>query len=88
MDQSEGYQRSTCATLRSVGIPQRAAWVSISHHLRASVEDIIVNVGGPCGEGCSPPMNRMGVGGAIVLGARESRIQGEGRQGVDVLTVS
>jgi hypothetical protein len=56
----------------------------ISHHLQASGEDISVNVGGPCGEGCSPPWKRMGVGAAIVLGARESRVQGEGRQGVDV----
>jgi hypothetical protein len=52
-------------TLWSVGIPQRAAWVSISHDLRAFAECVIVNVGGPCGEGCSPPMNRMGVGGVI-----------------------
>jgi hypothetical protein len=29
-------------------------------------------------------MKRMGVGAAIVLGARESRVQGEGRQGSDV----
>jgi hypothetical protein len=29
-------------------------------------------------------MKRMGVGAAIVLGARESRAQGEGRQGIDV----
>jgi hypothetical protein len=74
-------------TLWSVGIPRRAAWVSISHHRRASVEDIVVNVGGSCGEGCSPPRKRMGVGGVTVLGARESCVQGEGRQGTDVLTV-
>jgi hypothetical protein len=35
-------------------------------------------------EGCSPPVKRMGVGGVIVLGARESRVHGEGRQGIDV----
>jgi hypothetical protein len=29
-------------------------------------------------------MKRMGVGAAIVLGARESRVQGEGPQGIDV----
>jgi hypothetical protein len=29
----------------------------------------------------------MGVGGPIVLGARESRVQGEGGQGVDVVRV-
>jgi len=37
----------------------------------------MVNVGGSCGEGCSPLMKRMSVGGVIVLGARESRVQGE-----------
>jgi hypothetical protein len=55
-----------------------------SRCLQASAEDIDVNVGGPCVEGCSPPVKRMGVGAAIVLGARESRVQGEGRQGSDV----
>jgi hypothetical protein len=50
------------------------------HHL---VERIGVNVGGPCGEGSSPPVKRMSVGGVIVLGGRESRLQGEGRQGID-----
>ncbi len=56
----------------------------LSPHLKVSAEYIIVNVGGPCGEGCSPPMKRMGVGAAIVLGARESRVHGEGRQGIGV----
>jgi hypothetical protein len=45
-----------------------------------------MNVGGPYGEGCSPPMKRMGVGGPIVLGARESRVQGEGGQLVGIST--
>jgi hypothetical protein len=53
-------------------------------HLRASVEYIVVNVGGLCGEGSSPPMKHVGVGGVIVLGARESRAHGEGRQGIDI----
>jgi hypothetical protein len=57
----------------------------ISDHLQAFAEYIMVNVGGPCGEGCRPPMKRMGVGGAIVLGGRESRPRGEGRQGIDAL---
>ena len=56
----------------------------ISHHLHTSVEYVTVNVGGPCGEGSSPPVKRMGVGAAIVLGARESRVHGEGWQGIDV----
>jgi hypothetical protein len=54
-------------TLWSVGIPRRAAWVSMSHDLRAFAECVMVNVGGPGGEGCRPPLKRMGVGGAIVL---------------------
>jgi hypothetical protein len=54
-----------------------------SSHLRVSMEYIVVNVGGPCVEGSSPPMKHTGVGGVIVLGGRESRLQGEGRQGID-----
>jgi hypothetical protein len=56
----------------------------ISSHLSASVEYVVVNVGGPCGEGSRPPVKRMGVGGVIVLRGRESRLHGEGRQGIDV----
>jgi hypothetical protein len=43
----------------------------ISHHLRTSAEYIIVS---------SPLMTCQGVGGVIVLGGRESRLHGEGRQ--------
>ena len=50
-------------TLWSVGLPRRAVWVSISHDLRAVAECVMVNVGGPCGEGSRPPLKRMGVGG-------------------------
>jgi len=46
-----------------------------------------VDVGGSCGEGCSHLTKRMGVGGVIVLGARDSRVHGEGRQGIDVVLV-
>jgi hypothetical protein len=74
------------------GYREERDWSLISHHLhtsvrldarKVSVEYIIVNVGGPCVEGSSPPMKRRGVGGVIVLGGRESRLQGEGRQGID-----
>ena len=34
-----------------------------------------------------PLMPYSGVGGVIVLGARESRVHGEGRQGIDVVLV-
>jgi hypothetical protein len=37
--------------------------------------------------GVLPPDEAMGVGGVIVLGARESCVRGEGRQGIDVVPV-
>jgi hypothetical protein len=57
----------------------------ISHRLRASAECIVVNVGGSGMDVkvSSPPMTYQSVGGVIVLGARESRVHGEGRQGID-----
>jgi hypothetical protein len=57
---------------------------TISRHLNTSVEYIVVNVGGPCVEGSSPPLKRMGVGGSIVVRGRESRLHGEGSQGIDI----
>ena len=59
--------------------PKRGLGRLGDRHLNDFAESIVVNVGGLCGEGCSPPVKRMGVGAAIVLGARESRVQGEGR---------
>jgi hypothetical protein len=70
-------------TVRS-GFREERLGSDISHRLKASGEDLKVNVGGSCGEGCSPPAKRMSVGGVIVLGGRESRLHGEGRQGIDV----
>jgi hypothetical protein len=63
---------------------------SISPHLNASVEYITVNVGGSGMDVqvSSPPMTSQSVGGVIVLGARESRVHGEGRQGIDAVLVS
>ncbi len=55
--------------------------------LRDFVECICVNVGGLLAEVSSPPMNQASVGAALVLGARESRGQGEGRQGSDGVLV-
>jgi hypothetical protein len=69
-----------------LGFREERLGSSINPHLRASAEYITVNVGGPCGEGSSPPMKHMGVGGAIVLGGRESRPHGEGRQLVGIST--
>jgi hypothetical protein len=56
-----------------------------SHHLNTSAEYIVVNVGGSGmnAKVSSPPMTYQSVGGVIVLGGRESRLHGEGRQGID-----
>jgi len=58
----------------------------ISHHLHTFAESIAMNVGGfgMNVKVSSPPMTYQSVGGVIVLGARESRVHGEGRQGTDV----
>jgi hypothetical protein len=57
-----------------------------SHHLHMSVECTVVNVGGlgVNDKVSSPPMTYQGVGGVIVLGGRESRPHGEGRQLVGI----
>jgi hypothetical protein len=51
------------------------------HHL---AERTSMNVGGSHMEMSSPSMKCASVGAAIVLGARESRVHGEGRQGIDI----
>jgi hypothetical protein len=53
-----------------------------NHHLRHLVESCHGNVGDPNGhvKVSSPPRARWGVGAAIVLCARESRVRGEGPQ--------
>jgi hypothetical protein len=61
------------------GYREERDWSLKSPHLRASVGYTMVNVGGSYAEGCSPPMKHVSVGAAIVVGARESRVQGEGR---------
>src|SRR4051794_32128681 len=50
-----------------------------NRHLQDLVEFIFVNVGGLLAEVSSLPKKQASVGGVIVLGARESRVQGEGR---------
>jgi hypothetical protein len=65
------------------GYREERDWSRISHHLTTFVESITMNVGGLHGEMSSPSTKRVSVGAAIVLGARESRVQGEGRQGID-----
>jgi hypothetical protein len=58
----------------------------VSHHLNTSVECTVVNVGGSGMDAkvSSPPMTYQSVGAVIVLGGRESRLQGEGPQGIDI----
>jgi hypothetical protein len=84
--QPKGWQRSTCLPSVWSGYREERDGSFISHHLHTSVEYVIVNVGGPCGEGSSPPVKRVGVGGFIVVGARESRVHGEGSQLVGIST--
>jgi hypothetical protein len=66
------------------GFREERLGLEISRHLNTLVEYIVVNVGGLHGEMSSPSMKRVSVGGVIVLGARESRVQGERRQGIDI----
>jgi len=60
-----------------------------NHRLSNLAESISVNVGGPCqdAKASSLPIPDRGVGGFIVLGARESRVHGEGSQKFDTLLV-
>ena len=57
-----------------------------NRHLHYLVEFISVNVGGSQQnvKVSSLPMSEESVGGVIVLGARESRVHGEGRQGINI----
>jgi hypothetical protein len=52
-----------------------------NRHLNYLIESINMNVGGFYQDAkvSSPPMTDRSVGGVIVVGARESRVQGEGR---------
>lgn len=49
-------------------------------HLNYFVASIFMNVGGYSAEVSSQPVKHYSVGGVIVVGARESRVHGEGRQ--------
>jgi hypothetical protein len=59
--------KATCVPFSRSGYRKARDGSTISHHLHASAESIIMNVGGPYAEGCSPPVNHMGVGGPIVV---------------------
>ena len=60
-----------------------------NRHLNNLAESISVNVGGFYQDvkASSPPMTDRSVGGVIVVGVRESRIHGEGRQEVNIFLV-
>jgi hypothetical protein len=57
-----------------------------NRHLNDLVESTSMNVGGSCRnvKASSLPMIGMSVGGVIVVGARESRVHGEGHQFVGI----
>ena len=64
----------------------KSGWGHVANrHLHYLVEFISVNVGGSCQDvkASSLPMPDKSVGGVIVVGARESRVQGEGRQEIN-----
>jgi len=60
-----------------------------NRRLKDLAESILMNVGGSYrnAKESSPLMSGMSVGGSIVVGARESRVQGEGSQGINALQV-
>jgi hypothetical protein len=60
-----------------------------NRHLNYFAESINMNVGGFYQDVkvSSPPMTDRSVGGAVVVRARESRVQGEGRQEVNIFLV-
>ena len=60
-----------------------------NRHLNCLGEVISVNVGGfdQAAKVSSPPMLERRVGGVLGVGAWESHVQGEGRQGVDTSPV-
>jgi hypothetical protein len=66
------------------GYCEEQDWLAANRGLHGLVESVSVNAGGLRAEVSSPPVNHASVGAVIVLGARESRVQGEGRQGIDV----
>jgi hypothetical protein len=60
-----------------------------NRHLNYFAESINMNVGGFYQDVkvSSPPMTDRSVGGVVVVRARESRVQGEGRQEVNIFLV-
>jgi hypothetical protein len=70
--------QATCLPCDRSGYCEEQDGLLANRHLHDLVESITMNVGGPDVERCSPAVHHRGVSVAIVLGARESRVQGEG----------
>jgi hypothetical protein len=81
--QPKGWDRPPALPWPRSGYRRARDGLLANRHLHDLVEFILGNVGGPRVEVSSPPMKLVGVGGSIVLGARESRVHGEGSQGID-----
>jgi hypothetical protein len=79
---TKGSERTPGYRLSAQETAKRGERLKGNHHLRHLVESCRGNVGDPNEhvKVSSPPMARWGVGAAIVLCARESRVHGEGPQ--------
>ena len=80
--QSQGFSKSPVSLADVRDTAKSGMGYRGNRHLNYLVEFILANVGGLFAEASSPPEKQASVGGSIVLGARESRVQGEGSQGV------
>ena len=79
-----GWRKLLSLPCSCSGYCEEQDWLAANRCLHGLVESVSVNAGGLRAEVSSPPMNHASVGGSIVVGRRESRLQGEGGQGVDV----
>ena len=75
-----GCQGSTGLLPDRSGYREERDWLPVNRHLHDLVESMTMNVGGLYVEMSSPSLKRVSVGGPIVVGARESRVHGEGGQ--------
>jgi hypothetical protein len=87
LSQLKGCQRSPGHPLAVRDSAKSGLGCMENHHLTYLVESMYVNVGGSGADGkiSSRSMLHESVGAAIVLGTRESRVQGEGPQSVGIL---
>ena len=83
-DSFMGWSKLLSVPCSRSGYCEEQDWLAANRCLHGLVESVSVNAGGSHAEVSSPPMKHASVGAAIVLGARESRVQGEGQQGSDV----